>query len=161
MLLARRDDLVDVLERDDAHHRSEDFLAGDLHVVLHVVEDGRRDEVAAIADAFAAAEQLGAFALAGVDVAHDLLELLVGDLRSLLGRRIERIADLAVLGEREHLVHELVMNRLFDEQPAAGTAALALVEEQAEVRALRRPRRDRCRQRRCWGSCRPARASRA
>ena len=42
---------------------------------LHVGEDGGLDEIAAVADAFAAAQQLRAFALACVDVAHDLVEL--------------------------------------------------------------------------------------
>ena len=36
----------------------------------------------------------------------------------------------------DQLLDELVVDLLLDEQPAAGAAALALVEEQAEVRAL-------------------------
>ncbi len=77
-----------------------------------------------------------AFALAGIDVAHHLLELLVGDLRPLLRPGIERVAHFAVLGEGHDLVDELVVDRLLDEEPAPGTAALPLVKEQAEVRAL-------------------------
>ncbi len=79
---------------------SEDLFLGDLHVVLHVGKDGRLDEVAAIAHASAAAEQFGAFLLAGLDVAHDFVELVVVHLRTLFGLRIEGIADRAALGAR-------------------------------------------------------------
>ena len=66
---------------------------------------------------------------------HDLVELGLVDLRALLGCRIERVAQLAALVHRHELVDQLVVDLLLDEQPAAGAAALPLVEIQAEVRA--------------------------
>src|SRR5262249_34514972 len=119
-----------------AHHRAEDLFLGDLHVVLDVDEHRRLDEVALAADAVAAAQQAGALALAGLDVAHDPLALLGADLRPLLGVHVERAAHLARLGLLHEAVDELVVDLALDEQPAAGAAALALVEEQAEVGAL-------------------------
>ena len=81
-------------------------------------------------------KQLGALLLAGVDVAHDAVELLLRHLRPLRRVGVERIADLLRLGLFQHLLDELIVDLLLDEQPAAGAAALALVEEQAEVRSL-------------------------
>ena len=58
--------------------------------------------------------------LARVDVAHDLVELRLADLRALRRLGIERIADLAALRVLvEHLLDELVVNLL-----SARTAAL-------------------------------------
>ena len=48
---AALDDLVDVLELQHAHHRAEDLFRGDPHVVVHVGEQRRLDEVALVADA--------------------------------------------------------------------------------------------------------------
>ena len=49
---------------------------------------------------------------------------------------IERIADLLRLGLFHQLLDQLVVDLLFDKEPAARAAALALVEEQTEVGAL-------------------------
>ena len=73
-------------------------------------------------------EQLGALLLAQVDVAEDLVHLLLRDLRALLGGRVERVADLALLGLLGQALDELLVDLLLDEQPAAGRAALAAVE---------------------------------
>ena len=59
------------------------------------------------------------------------------DLRALRRRpgRTDR-RPCGVLAFLQHLLDELVVDLLLDEEPAAGAAALALVEEQAEVGAL-------------------------
>ena len=59
------------LELDDREDRPEDLLARDRHVVAHVVEDRRRDEVAAglLEDPLAAGDDPRALAAADVDVA--------------------------------------------------------------------------------------------
>ena len=68
---------------------------------------------------------------------QDLVELGLVDLRALLRLRIERIADLAVACSSPRSGRPLRRGHfLLDEQPAAGTAALALVEVQAEVGAF-------------------------
>ena len=66
--------------------------------------------------------------LAELDVAEDLVELLLRHLRALLGGRIERVADLALLGLLGQPLDEFLVDLLLDEQPAAGGAALAAVE---------------------------------
>ena len=81
-----------------------------------------------LADALAAGDELGALLLAEVDVAENLVELLLRNLRALLGGGIERIADLALLGLLGQPLDELLVNLLLDEQSAAGGAALAAVE---------------------------------
>ena len=73
--IAATRDFFNVLETHDVHDGAEDFFFGDLHVVGNVGEDGRLDEIALGADALAAAQHLGAFLLACVDVAHDAVEL--------------------------------------------------------------------------------------
>src|SRR5262245_17517856 len=135
-LVAAFHHLVGVLEREHVHHWAENFVAGDFHLILDVVEDRRLDEVALVADAITAAQHLGAFLLARVDEAHDAIHLLLRDLRALLGGGVERVAYFPRLGLLEELVDHLVVDLFFHEQAATGAATLALVEEQAEVGAL-------------------------
>ena len=55
-VVAALDDLVDVLEFQHRQHRAEDLVLGDRHVVVDVGEQRRLDEVAAVAEALAAAD---------------------------------------------------------------------------------------------------------
>ena len=73
--------------------------------------------------------------LAELDVVEDLVELLLRDLRALLGLRIERVADDAALGLLGQPLDEFVVDLVLDEQPAAGRAALAAVEVDGVERA--------------------------
>ena len=57
-------------------------------------------------------------------------------LRTLLRVGIERVADSAPPGAGAAFFHELVVDFLFHEHPRSGAAALAVIEEQSEVRAL-------------------------
>ena len=132
-LVAAVNHIVDVLERNDAHHGAEDFFAGDFHFVFHAGEYRRLDEEAAVADTLTAGEHFSAAFLAGFDVTHHPVELFLRHLRALRGGIIERIADFGVLHLGEHLLDEFVVNLFLDEQPRTGTAALALIEEQAKV----------------------------
>jgi len=108
----------------------------DLHVVLNVGENGGLDEVAFFPDAIAAGDQLGLFFLSGVDVAHHFVELILVDLRALLGIFVEGIADGALLGTRGAFFDELVVGFFLYVETRTGAAALALVEEEREVRAF-------------------------
>src|SRR5690606_42033412 len=67
---------VDVLERDDRHHRPENLIPGDLHVVRHPRKHRRLNEISTFAEPLAAAEHIGAARPARLDVEHDLVELL-------------------------------------------------------------------------------------
>jgi hypothetical protein len=99
-------------------HRAEDLLARDLVLVLHVPEHGRLDEVPAVADPLAAGQQLRRLP-AGVDVRHHPVELLLAHLRPLRRLRVERVADLRRLHLRQHLLDELIVHLLLDEQARA------------------------------------------
>ena len=136
MVLARWTTSFDVLELQDLHHGAEDLLGGDLHLVLHVGEDGRLDEIAFRAEPLAAADASGSLLLARLDVAEHLVELGLVDLRALLGRGVERVAELALAGRGGEPLDHRVIDLVLDQQPAAGAAALALIEEQSEHRAV-------------------------
>src|SRR6185312_5995142 len=126
-------DLLDSLKRNNTDHGSENFLAGDGHFVLHIGEDGRLNEVAAVPDASAAANELRAFGAAGIDVAHHPVKLGLIDLRALFGGRIEGIADAAFLGAGGAFLDELIVDLLLNENARPGAAALTVIKEEAEV----------------------------
>ena len=102
-------------------------------MVLHVRKHGGLDEVAFVAHAVAARQELRLLLLTGVDVAHHLVELVLIHLRPLFGVLIEGIADGALLRARDALVYKLVVALLLDVQPRTSAAALPLVEEQRKV----------------------------
>lgn len=66
--VAQTDRVGFVLEFRNRTHGAEDFFLHDLHVFLHVGEDGRLDEVALFAVALSADFNLGAFLFAGSDI---------------------------------------------------------------------------------------------
>src|SRR5262249_27444724 len=122
------DDFVDVLERQHAHDRAKDLILGDGHVILDVVKNGRLDEVALVADAITADDQLAALVLSDFHIAKDLIELFLGDLRALLGILIERITDAPLFGLLGEAIDKFAMYFLFYKESAAGRAALPAVE---------------------------------
>ena len=134
MSLAMRDRVVEAVERRDRQHRAEDLLLEDAHAVV-TLEHRRRDvvallHVAAEPDALAAGQELGAFLLADVDVAEDLLELVVRRLRAELGVGVERIAGLDLRGARDRAVHERWVDLLLDQRARGTGADLALVQQE-------------------------------
>src|SRR5689334_5540475 len=122
-------DLVEVAERGGDHHRPEDLLTHDLHVGGGVGDHCGLDEVAAVAEPAAAGDGGGAVRLAGLQVAGDPLQLLVGDQWPHLGARLHPGAELDGLGDLGDAVHDLVEAALLHEQAGAGDTALAVVEE--------------------------------
>src|SRR6202048_110681 len=68
-----------VAEFYHAHHRAEDFLLRDPHLVFDVGKDRGADEIAALADALAARGQKCALLLADIDIVEDAPHLLFGD----------------------------------------------------------------------------------
>ena len=121
------------LEFRDGAHGAEDLLLHNLHVLGDVGEDGWLDEVALVALAVAADLDLGACVLAGLDVAHDAVELQLRDLRALEGVLGEWVADDVLLCSLLEFLDELVVDALLHVDTRAGAAALAVVEEDAEV----------------------------
>lgn len=111
----------------------EDLLLDDVHVLVDTAEDGGLDVVALGAVALAADLDLGAGILAVLDVTHDAIELGLGDLGTLEGLAVEGVADLVLEGTGLEPLEELVVDVLLDEDAAAGAAALAVVEVDAEV----------------------------
>src|SRR5262249_19691679 len=83
------DDLVGGLEGQHTYHRAEDLVLGNRHVVLDAVENRGLDEEALAPVALAARQELGSLLLPEVYVAKDLIHLLLGHLRALLGGWVE------------------------------------------------------------------------
>ena len=129
-----RDQVVFVAERDRGHDRAEDLLASDAHLAVDVGEDRRLDEVTRFEPlrAAAAREHPRPLLVAERDVAEHALHLRLRDQRAHLGDRVDARADARVLHRLEQLGEGLVVDLLLDEQPRAGGAHLALVEEDAE-----------------------------
>ena len=83
-------------------------------------------------DLLAAHGELGAFLLAGVDVAHDALGLGLVDHGAHLRLGVERVARHHLLADRHDLGEEAVLDRVLDDQAAARGTDFALVEPDAE-----------------------------
>ena len=125
--------VVVVVEGDDGQHRAEDLLLGDPRRRVDPGEDGRGEVVAALVagdgHALAAGGQLGPLLLADAHVALDPLQLLGRDQRAHVGGGVGGRADGDPLGDVDQAGHHLVVDRPGHQQPAAGGADLALVEE--------------------------------
>ena len=130
--------VVVVAEAGHGHHRAEDLLLEDPHLVV-AFEDGGLDVVAAgqVAGQFgpgAAGEDLGALLLSDVDVGEDLLQLVVGGLGAELGVGVQRVALDDLLGPGHGVGHEGVVDAFLDQGAGRAGADLALVEgEQGEA----------------------------
>ena len=120
--------LVEILAALDAQHGTEHLVAADGHILSHMVEDRRADEVAALI-AFdrvisAVEHELGAFRHALVDVGeHLFIMLFIGD-RSELGGLVPRGANLDLLRLFFELCDEFIGNRFLHH--AAGKRHTAL-----------------------------------
>lgn len=132
-VVAEGDDLSLVLELGDGADGAENLLLHDLHVGADVGEDGGLDEVALVAVAVATNLDSSALLLTGLDVAHDAVELELGDLGTLEGVGSEGVADLVLEGAGLEGLEELVVDVLLDEDTGTGAAALAVVEVDTEV----------------------------
>ena len=85
----------------------------------------------------AAGDELRAFPASALDVARDVLALLLRDERAEARLRVERVARRHLLRALDDLLHERVVDRLLDEQAGARRAELALAVEDGVDRALR------------------------
>src|SRR5688500_5750083 len=111
-------------ELEDAHHRAEDLLLGDPHLVAHAREDGRLVEEAALAVARSAQRQLGALVLADAHVTLDALELLGRYDRAHVGIGIEPAGDADPARLLDDPAHDLVVDALVDKHARAARADL-------------------------------------
>lgn len=139
-VVGQADDLVFRMEFENDGHGPEDFFAGDTHVVGHVADQGRFDKGAlgqgSVGIAFAAAQDFRAFVLGNLDIAEDFLFLAFVDLGAHLGVIFPRHADLHLLEGVDQGRYETVINRVLDEDAAAGAADLPLVEKDTQLGAV-------------------------
>src|SRR5215472_15972490 len=118
-------------------HGAEDLLARDAGAVCGVVED-RRLHVIALCEGrrpSASDRQLG-FGLADLQIRVDALVLFLADQRSHLGFAREWRAELDAFRLLGHGLHEPRVDGALYEDAAASRANLALVDEDAEQRAV-------------------------
>lgn len=127
------DCLLSVLELLDGDDGTEDLLLGDLHVGSDIGEQSGLDVVALVAVALTTERNGSTAILAVLDVLHNAVELELGDLRTLEGVGGEGVTELVLGGTLPEASDELVVDALLDQQPRAGTAALAVVEEDTKV----------------------------
>src|SRR2546423_717962 len=135
------DEVALVLEGDDGDDGAEYLLLRDAHLVAHLAEDGRLEEVASLQVAFergrAAAAQHGrTFVARDVNVRLDAVQLLLRNLRPHLRRLVRRVADLYLLRLLSEATEELVFDSLIKEEARACATDLPLVEEDAHHRAV-------------------------
>ena len=128
-----------ILERDQAHHRPEDFLLGDAHPVIHVGKHRRLDKLAAAQvrrqvgrTLQATGQQRGAFLQTDLDIAGDLVVMGLGDHRADLGLRVLGVAHDQALGSRREFGDKLRVDAFLDKDPAASGATLAVEGEDRE-----------------------------
>ncbi|EAQ00328.1 carR [Janibacter sp. HTCC2649] len=125
--------VVAVGELRDRQDGPEDLLLEDAHRVV-ALEHGRLDVVAALEPVdgalVATGEDLGALLLADVEVAEDLLVLVVARLGADHDVGVERVAHGDGVDPGDGLLHELVIDRLLHEGTRGAGADLALVERE-------------------------------
>ena len=134
--------LVD--EGDQAGHGAEDLFLRDAHAVVHVGEDRRPHEIAAlqvcrqVRRIQPAGDQRGAFLRAQLDVAAHLGQVLRADHRADDRALVQRVADGDLRGARREALHEVGVDGLVYQDAAARGATLAVVAEDHEDRGIER-----------------------
>ena len=123
-------------ERQHRHDRAEDLLDGDPVGGRDVGEQRRREPVAALGQRAGDRAPRRALALAGVDQRLDPLQLRGGVDRADVGVLVERVADAQQAHPPPQLLDDLLGDALLQQQPRAGAAHVALVEEDAVDDAL-------------------------
>src|SRR5919198_514322 len=93
------------------------FPRSDVKVVADVLEDGGRDEVGGVVDAFAAGDERTAFLPSTFDGGKDVVELLLVHDRPHLGLGIGGVADGATFDPLEESLPEIVVGGVLDVDP--------------------------------------------
>ena len=131
------DDFILGLEFDDNGHRTEDFLARDVHVVGGIGDERCLHEDAVfeltLCCAFTAAGNRCPLLLREFDIGEDLVELSLVDGCAELCVFFPRQANLDFIEAFDKLCYEFVVNPFLYENAGACTADLALIEENAKL----------------------------
>lgn len=138
------------------------LLSGNGHVILNIPKYCGLDEVSSVCCHASSTHQLGSFSFPTADVAQDLVELLlidlkrskslrsgiltskrilawrcgVGYLRALLSLHVKGVSHHSSFSTLNAALHKLIVDVCLDVRARASTAALALVEEQSKVGLL-------------------------
>lgn len=132
-LVAKLDDLLLGGELGDGADGAEDLLLHNLHVGANVGEDGGLDEEALVAVTLTTDLDSGTLFLARLDVAHDAVVLELADLRTLESFGVKGVTDSVGGSALFESFEELVVNALLDKDASTSTAALTVVEVDAEI----------------------------
>ena len=110
---------------DQRRNRTEDFFARHPAAVAHIAENRRLDKITLAIHTLAAGQDSQTLSLLGnFEITQNLLVLhLVGE-RAKLRLGIERVADDHLASLRDHLLGDLVINAVLDENARAGHAGL-------------------------------------
>src|SRR6266568_3278701 len=121
--------VLDVLKRQGYQHRAKDLFLHHPHVLLDIHQHGGLEKVALLTVPLAPAQGRGPFSRADIKVAADAAELLIGDQRAHLRRRIHARSQLDPLGLLSHARNDLVKDLVLDVEARASAATLTMIEE--------------------------------
>src|SRR5579863_3020266 len=133
-VVALKNRVVLILERDRRGDRPEDLLARDPHFIVDTGEQRRVDEVALAGSRRTAGRDRGALLLTDFEITLDAIELLARNQRPDRALLIEGIAHRDALAEIRELAHHFVVTLALHENPRARAADLPRVEEHAHHR---------------------------
>ena len=123
--------LIQIGKTQHRQHRTEDLFLRDAHVAVHLIEQRRRDVIAAAVSwrtCWPPASSSAPPILARIDIAHHRLQLGRIDNRPHHGRLVERIARLETRHHGQRLLDEALLDRFLHKQARRRIAALALIE---------------------------------
>ncbi len=117
-----------IIKRNDRHHRAKNFLAGNIHIIAHIAQNGRPQEITILTchafRAHAACQQLSTFIFTlRHQAAHGaILGIIIN--RADLGRRIHRVPHRDAIGPVYQHIKERFHHISLHQQARPGNTAL-------------------------------------
>ncbi|KAH3660227.1 hypothetical protein OGAPHI_007432 [Ogataea philodendri] len=121
--------LVGSLERSHHGKWSKDLLLVNLHVWLHIGENGWLDKVSLVSKSLTTGDQRGTLAVSAVDIAENLVQLHLRGLCTLESEKIEWVSNLEGLSSALELLQHLVVDTFLNKHPGTSRAHFSRVVE--------------------------------